>query len=153
MPAHPDAKWRSIEGGTMTYASDSDLPEVSDGMLQEALQRVRPYTIVVLKAGPNFSMPGPDRDAGVARTIWAHGKRNYALRLAGLMPIICPVADGSGVTGVCIFDTTPEEADRIMAGDPGVQAGVFTYEIHATHAFPGSNLPAPKAAVGGSGHE
>src|SRR5207245_10441469 len=119
------APWRSIEGETMTYASDSDLPEVSDGMLQEKLQRVRPYTIVILKAGPNFSMPGPDRDADVARIIWAHGKRNYALRTAGLMPIICPVADGSGLCGVGIFDASPEEVDRSMAADPGVQSGGF----------------------------
>jgi hypothetical protein len=127
------------------YTDDSKLPEVSDEMLQQALQEVRPYTVVVLKAGPNFSMPGPDRETGVTRIIWAHGKRNYALRKAGLMPIVCPVGDGSGTTGICIFDTAPEEADRIMAGDPGVQAGVFTYEIHPTRSFPGSTLPAHSA--------
>ena len=132
----------------MTHTDASDLPEVSDEMLQEALKQVEPYTIVILKAGPNFSMPGPERDADVARIIWAHGKRNYALRTAGLMPIVCPVADGSGVCGVGIFDATLDEVDRIMAGDPGVQAGVFTYEIHPTRGFPGSTLPAHKTAGG-----
>jgi hypothetical protein len=129
----------------MKYNGDSDLPQVADEMLQQALGQVRPYTIVVLKAGAGYSMPGPDRDPDVDRIVWEHGKRNFALRLAGLMPIICPVADGSGVTGVGVFDATPEDADRIMQRDPGVQAGLFTYEIHPTRAFPGSTLPAPSA--------
>ncbi|MBJ7598591.1 MAG: hypothetical protein DLM67_12010 [Candidatus Nephthysia bennettiae] len=119
------------------------MPQVTDQMLQEALGSVRLYTIVVLKAGPGYSRPGPDRDRDpeVERTVWAHGKRNFALQLAGLMPIICPVADGSGVTGVGVFDATPEDTDRIMSEDPGVQAGLFTYEIHPARSFPGSTLP------------
>ena len=129
-------------GSHVTYTDDSELPEVTDEQLQAALQSTKPYTIVILKAGPAFSTPGPDRDPGVEKTIWAHGKRNAALRAAGLMPVICPVADGSGITGVGIFDGSPEEVDRIMSRDPGVQAGIFTYEIHPTRSFPGSQLPA-----------
>jgi len=125
----------------MTYTDDSDLPEVTDEQLQEALPTTRPYTIVVLKAGPKYQMPGPDRDQDVEKVIWAHGKRNFALRLAGLMPIVCPVADGSGVTGISIFDATPDDVDRIMSLDAGVQAGIFTYDIHPTRSFPGSILP------------
>lgn len=29
-----------------------------------------------------------------------------------------------------------------MDEDPGVQAGVFTYQIHPTRSFPGDTLPA-----------
>ena len=36
----------------MKYNGDSELPQVTDEMLQEALGAVRPDTIVVLKAGP-----------------------------------------------------------------------------------------------------
>jgi hypothetical protein len=32
--------------------------------------------------------------------------------------------------------------DRIMSNDPGVQAGLFTYDIHPTRTFPGSSLQA-----------
>ena len=123
------------------YTDDSGLPDVSDEMLGQSLHGLHNYTIVILKAGPNFSPPGPNRDDEVARIIWAHGKRNFAPRLANLMPIVCPVADGSSLTGVSIFDADPDEVDRIMAQDPGVQAGVFTYEIHPTRSFPGSTLP------------
>jgi hypothetical protein len=127
----------------MEYTDDSALPEVTDEMLHEALPSTTPYTVVVLKAGPKFSAPGPDRNPWVARIIWQHGKRNFALRAAGLMPIICPVADGSGVTGVSIFAASPDDVERIMSQDPGVQEGVFTYDIHPTRTFPGSALPPP----------
>jgi hypothetical protein len=76
----------------------------------------------------------------VADLIWEHGKRNYALYLAGLMRIVCPVGDGSGITGVSIFDADPDQADLIMRQDPAVKAGLFTYEIHATQTFPESKL-------------
>jgi hypothetical protein len=127
----------------MKYTDDSALPKVTDEMLQDALPSTVPYTIVVLKAGPKFSMPGPARDSWVAKIIWQHGKRNFALRTAGLMPIVCPVADGSGVTGVGIFAASPEEVERIMSGDPGVKEGMFKYDIHPTRTFPGSALPLP----------
>jgi len=125
----------------MDFTDDSQLPDVTDEMLQDALTRTKSYTVVVLKAGPKFSAPGSDRDPEVANTIWAHGKRNFALRAAGLMPIVCPVLDESGVTGVGIFDATPEDVDRIMANDPGVRAGIFTFDIHPSRSFPGSTLP------------
>lgn len=124
-----------------TYTDDSALPKISDETLTAALPDARPYTVVILKAGPNFSMPGPDRDSEAARIVWEHGKRNFALRASGLMPIVCPVRDGSGVTGVAIFDAAPLEVERIMSGDPGVKVGFFTFEIHPTFAFPGSSLP------------
>jgi hypothetical protein len=126
----------------VNYTDDSQLPDVTDEMLQQALLTTGPYTVVVLKAGPRFEMPDQDRSSEVAGTIWAHGKRNYALHLAGLMPIVCPVGDGSGVTGIGIFDASPEDVDRIMSNDPGVQAGLFTYDIHPTRTFPGSSLQA-----------
>ena len=126
----------------MDSTDEGQLPDVSDEMLKQALSTTKAYTIVVLRAGPRFQPLGPDRSAEVADIIWAHGRRNYALHLAALMPIVCPIADGSGVTGVSVFDASPEDVDRIMAGDPGVQAGIFTYDIHPSRSFPGSCLPA-----------
>ena len=124
----------------VTYTSDSALPAVTDEMLQGALQHIRPYTVCILKAGPSFQEPGPARESWVADLIWQHGKRNYALYLAGLKRIVCPIGDGSGTTGVSIFDADPDEVDQIMRQDPGVKAGLFTYEIHATQTFPESTL-------------
>ena len=126
----------------MGYTNDSELPALSDDEFLALRATVRPFTVCILRRGPNFEPPGPDPTTGVTRIIWQHGKRNTALRLAGLMPIICPVSDGTEVKGVCIMDATPEVADRIMAGDPAVRAGVLTYEIHASRSYAGSTLPA-----------
>ena len=111
--------------------------------MKDALSTTRPYTALVLKATARYQLPGPNRPPATSAVIWEHAKRNYALHLAGLLRIVCPVADGSGVTGISIFDASPEDVERIMTGDPGVKAGLFTYEIHPTGTFPSSNLAAP----------
>jgi hypothetical protein len=118
----------TARGWHVDYTGDSQLSDVTDEMLQQALPTTKPYTVVVLNAGPRFEPLGPDRSSEVADIIWAHGKRNYALHLAGLMPVVCPIADGSSVSGVAVFDASPEDVDRIMTGDPGVKTGVFGEE-------------------------
>ncbi len=125
----------------MKYTDDSRLPVVTDDMLKESLIRALPYTVIILTAGAKFSPGGPGRDPWVAQTIWQHGKRNMALREAGLLAIVCPVADGTNVTGIGVFAATGEDVERIYAQDPAVKAGVLNYEIHPTRAFPGSTLP------------
>jgi len=124
----------------MKYTDDSALPEVTAEGLMAALTKTRPYTVVVLKAGPRYSPPGPDRDPEVAAIILRHGVRNMRLRLAGLLRVVCPVADGSDVAGVGVFEATPEECDAIYSRDPAVMASVLTYEIHPTRTFPDSSL-------------
>ena len=124
----------------MKYTDDSALPEVSESQLMAALAGTRAYTVVVLKAGPRYSPPGPNRDPEVAATILQHGVRNMRLRMAGLLRVVCPVADGSDVAGVGIFDATPEECDAIYSRDPAVMASILTYEIHPTRTFPDSSL-------------
>jgi hypothetical protein len=56
------------------------------------------------------------------------------------MRIVCPIGDGSGTTGVSSFDASPDEVGQIMQQDPGVKAGLFSCEIHATQTFPESKL-------------
>jgi len=123
----------------MRYTNESSLPEVTDEMLKASLADTRPYTIVILKAGPRYSPPA-NRDPEVAATIWKHGKRNFALRKAGLLRVVCPVADGSEVAGLGIFDADPDETDRILAEDPAVKEKILSYEIHPTRTFPDSTL-------------
>ncbi len=124
----------------MQYTDDSALPEVTEAQLMAALAQTRPYTVVVLKAGPRYSPPGPNRDPEVAATILQHGIRNMRLRVAGLLRVVCPVADGSEVAGVGVFDATPEECDAIYSRDPAVMASILTYEVHPTKTFPDSSL-------------
>ncbi len=75
------------------------------------------------------------------KVIWEHGRRNFSLLEDGLLPIVCPVIDGSDISGVGIFNASVEETKRIMDEDPGVKAGIFEYEVHACRGFPGTSLP------------
>jgi hypothetical protein len=109
---------------------------ITDEYMREMLPKARPYSVVVLKQGPRFAEPGA---GGV---IWEHGRRNFALRAEGMLSIVCPIRDGSGVCGVGIFNASVEETDRIVRDDPAVLAGILIYEVHAARSFPGDALPA-----------
>jgi hypothetical protein len=103
--------------------------------MRDRLSKSREYCIAILNATPKRFEPGADQ------IIWEHGRRNFALRAEGLLAIVCPVADGSHVRGVSIFNATVEETRRLMDDDPAVKAGVLTYELHPCRSFPGDSLP------------
>jgi hypothetical protein len=111
------------------------MPEISDDDMRRMLQTSRSYTAVLLKAGPKRS------SEDVAPIVWEHARRNFSLRADGRLAIVCPVTDDSEWSGIGIFDGTVDEVIEIMEGDPGVQAGVFTYEVHPVRSFPGDRLP------------
>jgi YCII-related domain len=109
---------------------------ITDDFMREMLAKSRTYTVVLLKATPRRQAPEANA------IIWEHGRRNFALRAEGVLAIVCPVTDDSGWSGVGIFDAPVDEVIRIMDEDPGVKAGIFTYEVHPVRGFPGSCLPA-----------
>ena len=113
----------------------TDLPEISDDQMRQALPTTAEYSVLILRHGPNYQHP--DADA----IIWEHGRRNFALRAAGLLSIVCPIRDGSDVSGIGIFAADPTAVERIMAEDPGVKVGVFSFEVHPARSFPGDCLP------------
>ena len=108
---------------------------ISDEFMRQMMSTTKNYCVLILKAGPHRY------EDGVEKIIWEHGRRNFELRADGVLSIVCPISDGSNVTGVGIFHAPVEEVKKIMDEDPGVQAGVFVYEIHATRSFPGDSLP------------
>lgn len=110
------------------------LDQISDDYMRDRIARAKGYALVVLKPTPGSHNPD-------ARPIvWEHGRRNMALQAAGIMPIVCPVGNQE-ISGIAIFNTDPEEARAIMADDPGVRAGIFTFEVHPCRGFPGDALP------------
>ena len=111
------------------------MTQISDDFMRDMLTKSKPYTVVLLKAEAKRSAPEADA------IVWEHGRRNFSLRADGVLAIVCPVLDDSGWAGVGIFDGTPDEISRIMDQDPGVQAGVFSYEVHPVRSFPGDCLP------------
>ncbi len=103
--------------------------------MKEMMTKTKNYSAVILKAGPNLNQ----QDApGI---IWEHGRRNFELRAAGKLSIVCPVTDSSDVKGIGIFNVDQAELKQIMDNDPGVKAGIFLYEIHSVRSFPGDQLP------------
>jgi hypothetical protein len=108
---------------------------VTDEEMQASLASSRSYCLVILHKGPKYDEP----DARAI--IKEHGRRNLALRKEGKLPIICPSMDKSTMRGVGVYTVDEDEVKRIMDDDPGVQAGIFTYEIHPVRSFPGFALP------------
>jgi hypothetical protein len=115
--------------------NESSVAAISDNYMQQMIAKTKNYCIVILKATPKR------KESGMDKIVWEHGRRNFALRNGGLLPIVCPVTDASEVSGIGIFDLDLEQTKKIMDQDPGVQVGIFTYEIYTCRSFPGSKLP------------
>ena len=107
----------------------------TDDEMNALLPTAKPYSVVILKAGPQF---GAGDSAAV---VWEHGRRNFGLRDDGVLAVVLPVMDDSGMCGIGVFTGSIEQTTAIMADDPGVRAGVFTFEVHAGMGFPGDALP------------
>jgi hypothetical protein len=107
---------------------------ISDDYMNDRIAKAKPYTLIVLRPTAKYAAESS------RPVVWEHGRRNMALEAAGIMPIVCPVGDDE-ISGIGIFNTDPDQARAIMAGDPGVRAGIFTFEVHACRGFPGSSLP------------
>ena len=112
-----------------------ELPTITDEYMRARLTEARSYTLLILKKTRKYSRPAADR------IVWEHGRRNMALQQSGLMPIVCPARDDSDLAGICIFTVSPERAAEILSQDPGVKAGIFTFDVHPVGGFPGSTLP------------
>jgi len=111
------------------------MTDITDEYMRQMISTTRQYCIVILKAGPKKN------EEGAEKIIWEHGRRNFALRADGVLPIVCPISDGSDASGIGIFNAPVEEVKKIMDEDPGVKAGVFVYETHVCRGFPGASLP------------
>jgi YCII-related domain len=125
----------SLSRATVEPIAMPDANEITDEYMHEMLGKTKAYTLMLLKKAPRYAEPGS------RPIVWEHGRRNFALRAEGKLAIVCPVLDDSEWAGVGIFDVSPEEVVRIAEQDPGVKAGIFTYEVHPVRGFPGSKLP------------
>ncbi len=107
---------------------------VSDDDMRAGMANTKPYTAVILYAGPRYAT----EDA--RPIVWEHGRRNFGLRADGLLNIVCPVTDDTDVCGIGILDADMDTARVLMDDDPGVREGVFTYRLHPVRSFPGDQL-------------
>ena len=111
----------------------------TDEEMGQLLPTAKPYSVVILKKGPKFG-PLSENDAAPG-IVWEHGRRNFGLRDDGVLAVVLPVTDDSDFCGIGVFAATVDDTTAIMDDDPGVAAGVFTYEVHPCRGFPGDSLP------------
>lgn len=107
---------------------------ITDEYMQEMRKTVKNYAVIILHKTDKFKRPEVDK------IIWEHGRRNYQLRAEGALSIVCPITDETDVCGICIVNTSTDEAKKIYEDDPGVKAGIFTFEVHPCRSFPGDAL-------------
>src|SRR5438270_9081503 len=107
----------------------------TDEEMGALLPNAKDYSVVILKRGPRFG------DESSPAIIWEHGRRNFGLRHDGVLAVVLPVTDESDICGVGVFAATVEDTAAIMNDDPGVAAGVLTYQVHPCRGFPGDALP------------
>ncbi|HVU84829.1 MAG TPA: hypothetical protein VHC50_08305 [Puia sp.] len=108
---------------------------ITDDYMRQMMTTTKPYTVVILTKGPNFTRP----DA--MSIIWEHGRRNFQLRADGLLSVVFPIRDDSDKAGVGIFNADAEQTKKIIEGDPAIIEGILQFEIHPTRSFPGDSLP------------
>lgn len=117
------------------HVAGRDLPIVSDDVMRARLAASAPYTLVLLRRTDAYVRPAVDP------IIWEHGRRNMALAESGLLAVVLPVADETDLSGIGVFAAGIDDTRVIMDDDPGVRAGIFSYEIHPARGFPGAALP------------
>ncbi len=108
---------------------------ITNEFMMQMLGKSKNYSVVILKKGPNDNIPERQQ------IVWEHARRNFELREAGLLSIVCPVIEENEIRGIGIFNADKEKVKEIMDEDRGVQKGVFVYEIIDVKSFAGDALP------------
>lgn len=107
---------------------------ITDEQIQQLAATARPFSLALLSWGSERHRDGADAIE------LEHQRRMGSLRADQVIAILCPVMSDT-VCGVAIMDVPPDEARRIMDGDPCVQAGMMVCDIHPCASFPGDAVP------------
>ena len=107
---------------------------VTDEQIQQLAATAKPFSVALLSWTPDRHMDGAEA------TELEHQRRMVSLRADGVIAVLCPVPSDA-LAGVAIMTLPADEARDVMDGDPCVQAGMMTCEVHACHGFPGDALP------------
>jgi hypothetical protein len=111
---------------------------ITDEQIQQLVATARPFSLALLSWGPERHREGADAIE------LEHQRRMVSLRADGVIAILCPVSSDT-VSGVAIMDVSPDEAQRIMDGDPCVEAGMIVCDIYHCASFPGDTVPTGSA--------
>lgn len=117
------------------------MANITDEFMMQQLKRSRPYSVVLLHAGPTYQ-PQDTRSPEMSALVWEHGRRNFELRAEGKMVLVGPGHEQGPFLGMAVLNVPLDEAPALMDADPAVAAGFFTYTIGPWRSFPGDTLPA-----------
>lgn len=109
---------------------------VTDEQIHDLAATARPYSLVILRWGPDRHQDGADAIE------LEHQRRMVSLRAEGVIAILCPVLS-DGVAGIAVLTTPADEAEALIAQDPCVRARMMTYETYSCLGFPGDAVPGP----------
>ncbi|HWY37773.1 MAG TPA: YciI family protein [Bacteroidia bacterium] len=88
---------------------------------------MKKYVMCFLKTGPNKSLSADS----VNKIVKLHLKNIVRLASQGKLIVAGPFTDGTELEGIFLFNVaTVEEAKKLTDTDPGVQAGIFSVELH-----------------------
>lgn len=100
------------------------------------LVNLKPFTLLLQKKGPNYDSPDAKK---IIQS--QHLPHLFQLRESGMVLISMPVMDDSDITAIAIYDSTDKDnIKRITDEDPGVQKGVFVYELLSCVGMKGDTL-------------
>jgi len=107
------------------------MAEITSEEIMAEVAKGKPYTLVLLKRGPNFE--------SMAHLQMQHLQHIFGMRHAGQELITLPIMDpDSELAGIGLFATADkEEAARLTSADPVVIAGRLTFEILGCMGLPG----------------
>src|SRR6185437_7462348 len=126
--------WRQSNREGLSYSvnialsGEPLLTEITDEYMRGRMAAARAYTLVLLKKGPAYETPDV-RSAQQKAVVWEHVRRNMRLKEEGTMALVGPLAGGGDIVGISVFTVPERAAKALMEEDPGVDAGIFTYEI------------------------
>ena len=88
---------------------------------------MRTYQLAFLRRGPSWT---PEQSPAVAALQERHMAHIREMGASGKLLAAGPFLDDGDLAGILVFDTTAQEARRLAAEDPAVQAGRLVLEFH-----------------------
>lgn len=115
-----------------------EVQAISPDWIMQKVATGKPFTLMLLIACKEDSI---EKEVAEALQI-GHLTHLFTLEREGHISIFGPVLDDTRLRGIIVFNTTDKESiNRLMADDPYIKAGYFTYELLNWFSIPGQALP------------
>lgn len=114
-----------------------DASSITDERMLEVISNARRYTVSLLRRGRGWGVGDWES------LIWEHGRRNIAMREAGILVITLPVPDSEEFAGVGVYTSDTSTVRKILEADPAIVNGILEFELLDAQGFPGDTLPDP----------